>query len=42
MVYNVASAIATRFGLSRGLLVLQYDQINKSESEYDTCPCLVC
>ena len=26
------SATATRFGLSRGLLGLQYDQINESES----------
>ena len=31
----VASATATRFGLSRGLLGLQYDQINESESESD-------
>ena len=29
----MASATATRFGLSRGLLGLQYDQINESESE---------
>ena len=28
----MASATATRFGLSRGLLGLQYDQINESES----------
>ena len=31
--FQVASATATRFGLSRGLLGLQYDQINESESE---------
>ena len=30
---KVASATATKFGLSRGLLGLQYDQINASESE---------
>ena len=30
--FQVASATATRFGLSRGLLGLQYDQINESES----------
>ena len=29
----VASATATRFGLSRVHLGLQYDQINESESE---------
>ena len=29
--FQVASATATRFGLSRGLLGLQYDQINESE-----------
>ena len=29
----MASATATKFGLSRGLLGLQYDQINASESE---------
>ena len=33
--FQVASATATRFGLSRGLLGLQYDKINESESE--TC-----
>ena len=33
--FQVASATATRFGLSRGLLGLQYDQINESESESD-------
>ena len=31
--FQVASATATIFGLSRGLLGLQYDQINESESE---------
>ena len=31
--FLVASATATKFGLSRGLLGLQYDQINASESE---------
>ena len=31
--FQVASATATKFGLSRGLLGLQYDQINASESE---------
>ena len=34
--FQVASATATRFGLSRGLLVLQYDQINESESESES------
>ena len=33
---QVASATATRFGLSRGLLGLQYDQINESESESES------
>ena len=28
---QVASATVTRFGLSKGLLGLQYDQINESE-----------
>ena len=32
----MASATATRFGLSRGLLGLQYDQINESESESES------
>ena len=32
---QVASATATNFGLSRGLLGLQYDKINASESESD-------
>ena len=32
----VASATATTFGLSRGLLGLQYDQINASESESES------
>ena len=31
--FQVAFATATKFGLSRGLLALQYDQINASESE---------
>ena len=34
--FQVASATATRFGLSRGLLGLQYDQINESESESES------
>ena len=34
--FQVASATATRFGLSRGLLGLQYDQINASESESES------
>ena len=33
LLMQVASATATKFGLSRGLLGLQYDQINASESE---------
>ena len=33
--HQVASATGTKFGLSRGLLGLQYDQINASESEYE-------
>ena len=32
----MASATATRFCLSRGLLGLQYDQINESESESES------
>ena len=32
----MASATATRFGLSRGLLGLKYDQINYSESESES------
>ena len=35
--FQVASATATRIGLSRGLLGLQYDQINESESESESC-----
>ena len=35
--FQVASATATRFGLSRGLLGLQYNQINESESESESC-----
>ena len=34
--FQVASATATKFGLSRGLLGLQYDQINASESESES------
>ena len=34
--FHVASATATKFGLSRGLLGLQYDQINASESESES------
>ena len=34
--FQVASATATRFGLSRGLLGLQYDKINESESESES------
>ena len=34
--FQVASATATKFGLSRGLLNLQYDQINASESESES------
>ena len=30
--FQVASATATRYGLSRGLLGLEYDQINISDS----------
>ena len=30
----MASATATRYGLSRGLLGLTYDQINNSDSEW--------
>ena len=36
--FQVASATATRFGLSRGLLGLQYDKINESESESESVP----
>ena len=36
---QVASATATNFGLSRGLMGLQYDQINASESEPESCEC---
>ena len=32
---SIASATATRYGLSRGLLGLKYDQINYSDS--DSC-----
>ena len=31
--FQVASATATRYGLSRGLLGLKYDQINYSDSD---------
>ena len=34
--FQLASATATRFGLSRGLLGLQYEQINESESESES------
>ena len=30
---QVASATATRYGLSRGLLGLKYDRINNSDSD---------
>ena len=33
MFFQVASATATRNGLSRGLLGLKYDQINYSDSD---------
>ena len=33
---------ATRFALSRGLLGLQYDQINESESESESVVSLSC
>ena len=33
MFFQVASATATRYGLSRGLLGLKYDQINYSDSD---------
>ena len=42
--FQVASATATNFGLSRGLLGLQYDQINASESESESVshpPCSI-
>ena len=32
----MASATATRYGLSRGLLGLKYDQINYSDSDSDS------
>ena len=34
--FQVASATATRYGLSRGLLGLKYDQINYSDSDINT------
>ena len=40
ILFQVASATATKFGLSRGLLGLQYDQINASESESESA-CIV-
>ena len=36
MFFQVASATATRYGLSRGLLGLKYDQINYSDSDSDS------
>ena len=33
MFFQVASATATRYGLSRGLLGLKYDQIHYSDSD---------
>ena len=38
MFFQVASATATRYGLSRGLLGLKYDQINYSDSDSDSDP----
>ena len=47
--FQVASATATRYGLSRGLLSLEYDRINISDSDSDsvlglpcTCELIVC
>ena len=34
--FQVASATATRYGLSRGILGLKYDQINYSDSHSDS------
>ena len=34
--FQVASATATRYGLSRGLLGLEYDRINISDSDSET------
>ena len=34
--FQVASATATRYGLSRGLLGLEYDRINISDSDSDS------
>ena len=41
MFFQVASATATRYGLSRGLLGLKYDQIKYSDSDSDSecCEC---
>ena len=36
MFFQVASATATRYGLSRGLLGLKYDQIKYSDSDSDS------
>ena len=36
MFFQVASATATRYGLSRGLLGRKYDQINYSDSDSDS------
>ena len=36
MFFQVASATATRYGLSRGLLGPKYDQINYSDSDSDS------
>ena len=41
MFFQVASATATRYGLSRGLLGLKYDQINYSDSDSDSVAELV-
>ena len=35
--FQVASATATRYGLSRGLLGLEYDRIHISDSDSDSC-----
>ena len=39
MFFQVASATATRYGLSRGLLGLKYDQIKYSDSDSDSDSC---
>ena len=39
--FQVASATATRYGLSRGLLGLEYDRINISDSDSDSVAWMV-